>query len=119
MQSNKLCFAEFHVGRRFMSTVTTQLEAIHSMLSAGHRCIRLQRHSLVLWGVVGAVLCMGTEYVITPSRFPEHWVRALALLLFLGFVLACVGIFDYRYTRHRIQSRDESLPFVQEQVTKV
>lgn len=102
-----------------MSTTTTQLDAIHSMLSAGHRCIRLRRHSLVLWGVTGGVLCLVTEYVITPARFPEHWLRALALLLFLGLVLGAVAIIDYHYTRLRIQSRDEWLPFVQAQVTKV
>ena len=55
-----------------MSTVTTQLDAIHSMLSAGHRSIRMPRHSLILWGVLGGALCLGTEHVITPARFPEH-----------------------------------------------
>jgi hypothetical protein len=102
-----------------MSTVTTQLDAIHSMLSAGHRSIRMPRHSLVLWGVLGGALCLGTEHVITPARFPEHWVRAAALLLFLGAVFSCTAIADYQYTRHRIRASDESLPFAQAQVTKV
>ena len=102
-----------------MSTATTQLEAIHSMLSAGHRSIRMQRHSLILWGAAGAVLTLGTEHVITPARFPEHWVRAVALLLFLGIALSGVAVADFQYTRHRIRTSDESLPFVQAQVTKV
>jgi len=102
-----------------MSTASTQLEAIHSMLSAGHRSIRMPRHSLILWGIAGCVLCLATEHVITPTRFPAHWVRALALLLFLALVLSGVALADYQYTRYRISARDESLPFAQAQVTKV
>ena len=102
-----------------MSTVASQLEQIHSMLAAGHRSIRLQRHSLLLWGITGGILCLGTEHVITPERFPEHLQRALAVLLFLGIVLSGVAIADFWYTRHRIEKRDESMPFVQAQLTKV
>src|SRR5438309_2546506 len=102
-----------------MSSVTTQLEAIHSMLSAGHRSIRMRRHSLVLWGVAGAVLCLATEHVITPVRFPVQWLRAVATLIFLAVVLSGVALADFHYTRYRARARDESLPFVQAQVTKV
>ena len=102
-----------------MSTVAAQLEAIHSMLAAGHRSVRVQGHSLVLWGVVAGLLCIFTEHIITPARFPVPWQRAVALLVFLATVLAAVAIADISYTRHRIRTRDESLPFVQAQVTKV
>jgi len=102
-----------------MSTVASQLEAIHSMLAAGHRSIRLQRHSLLLWGIAGGILCLVTEHIITPARFPGHLERALALLLFLGIVLSGVAVADFWYTRYRIEERDESLPFVQAQVIKV
>ena len=102
-----------------MSSVTNQLEAIHSMLSAGHRSIRMPRHSLVLWGIAGGVLCLATEHIITPARFPEHWVRAVALLCFLALVLSGVALADYQYTRYRFSTRDESLPFAQAQITKV
>jgi hypothetical protein len=102
-----------------MSTVTAQLEAIHSMLAAGHRSIRLQRHSLLLWGITGGILCLATEHVITYERFPEHLQRAVAKLLFLGIVASGVAIADFWYTRYRIEAHDESLPFVQAQVTKV
>jgi hypothetical protein len=102
-----------------MSTVASQLEAIQSMLAAGHRSIRLQRHSLLLWGITGGILCLGTEHVITPERFPEHLARAVAVLLFLGIALSGVAMADFWYTRHRIEKRDESMPFVQAQLTKV
>jgi hypothetical protein len=102
-----------------MSTVAAQLESIHSMLAAGHRSIRLQRHSLLLWGVTGGVLCLATEHVITFERFPGALQRAVALLLFLGIALSGAAIADFGYTRHRAQARGESIPFVQAQVTKI
>jgi hypothetical protein len=102
-----------------MSTVASQLEAIHSMLAAGHRSIRLPRHSLLLWGISGGILCLATEHIITPQRFPGHLERAVALLLFLGIVLSGVAVADFWYTRYRIEAREESLPFVQAQVIKV
>ena len=102
-----------------MSTVANQLEAIHSMLSAGHRSIRMQRHSFILWGITGGILCLATEHIITPARFPVHWQRAVAVMLLLGIVLTGVAIADYYYTRYRIRTRDESLPFAQAQLTKV
>ncbi|HYS85002.1 MAG TPA: hypothetical protein VEN78_08385 [Bradyrhizobium sp.] len=102
-----------------MSSVTTQLEAIHSMLSAGHRSIRMQRHSLVLWGVAGGFLCLASQHIITADRFPVLWLRAVAMLIFLAVVLSGVALADFHYTRYRIRARDESLPFVQTQVTKV
>lgn len=102
-----------------MSTVASQLAQIHSMLAAGHRSVRLSRHSLLLWGITGGILCLATEHVITPERFPGHLGRAVALLLFLGIVLSGVAIADFWYTRYRIEERDESLPFVQAQVIKI
>jgi hypothetical protein len=89
------------------------------MLSAGHRCIRMPRHSLILWGITGGILCLATEHVITQARFPVHWQRAVAQLLFLGIVLSGVAIVDFYYTRYRIRTRDESLPFAHAQITKV
>src|SRR4051812_50219284 len=95
-----------------MSTVASQLEAIHSMLAAGHRSIRLQRHSLLLWGIAGGILCLVTEHIITPARFPGHLERALALLLFLGIVLSGVAVAGFLFTRYRLEGGGEALPFV-------
>ena len=97
----------------------SQLEAIHSMLSAGHRSIRMARHSLVLWGVTGAALCLTAEIAVTPERFPVVWQRMTALLLLLGIVLSGAAVVDFNFTRYRLQARDESFSFVHAQVTKV
>lgn len=96
-----------------------QLQAIHAMLASGHRSIRVGRHSLVLWGLVGGALVYVTDLIITPERFPTHWGRALAVLLFLGGVLGVTAAFDFYYTRRQILERGESVPFVHTQVIKV
>ena len=103
-----------------MSNATMhQLESIHAMLAAGHRSIRIERHSLVLWGVTGALLALGTDLVITPQRFPDPWQLALAVLLFLGLTLSAVAMLDIFYTRQTISARNESFSFVHAQITKV
>lgn len=89
------------------------------MLAAGHRSIRLEKHTLVLWGIAGGVLCAFTDLVISQQRFPVPWQRAVALLIFLAIVLSGVAVVDFNYTRYRVRARDETFPFAQRQVTKI
>lgn len=63
-----------------MPTAEIHLEAIQSMLAAGHRSVRLERHTLLLWGGVGGFLCAFTDHVVTAERFPDNTQRALVLL---------------------------------------
>jgi hypothetical protein len=101
------------------NTTTIQLDEIQSMLAAGHRNIRLEKHTLVLWGMAGGALCAFTDLVITHQRFPIPWVRAVALLVFLAIVLSGVAVVDFNYTRYRVRARDETFSFAQKQVTKI
>ncbi len=96
-----------------------QIEAIHSMLTAGHRSIRMARHSLILWGVAGGLLSVITDWVISEERFPVHWQRAVAEFVWLGLVLSAIGIVDYHYTREHVRARGETLSFTHAQVIKV
>lgn len=95
-----------------------RLEAIHSMLEAGHRCVRLEKHSFLLWGIVGGVLCGGTQSVVNADRFPDFRQQALALISWLGFWLITVGLLDYFLTKRAKRGRDETLPFAQAQMTR-
>ncbi len=97
----------------------SSLEAIQSMLTAGHRNICLRPHTLFLWGIAGGVLCLSMDSILTPQRFPEVWLRHLALLFLLTVVLSGVALADYGITHYRLRERDESLSFVQAQITKV
>jgi hypothetical protein len=96
-----------------------QLEAIHAMLNSGHRGIRVERHSLALWGAAGALLLIVTPRLITPARFPAPWQQATAELVFLAVALALVTALDFSITQRLRRRRDESLPFIQRQMGKV
>jgi drug/metabolite transporter (DMT)-like permease len=96
----------------------TQLEAIHAMLASGHRSVRLERHTLLLWGLGGGVLCAASDQVLTAERFPGLTQRALALLAWLIFWLGSIGWLDHRLTRRVRRDRAETLPFAQAQITR-
>ena len=94
------------------------LHDIRAMLTSGHRCVRLERHTLLIWGLVGGLLCAFTDLVITRSRFPDLDDRALALFVWLlSWMGAAAGV-DHVLTRRRRTARDETLPFVQAQITR-
>jgi len=95
-----------------------RLEAIHSMLAAGHRSVHLEKHSFFLWGLLGGVLCAGTQSVVNTERFPDFHQQALALITWLGFWLTSGGLLDYFLTKRAKRGRDETLPFAQAQMTR-
>ena len=101
------------------ATASRQLDAIHSMLSAGHRNLRIERHSLILWGITGGALFFFSTSILTPEQFPLIQQRALAWLLLLSAVLGGVGFADWQLTRRAKQARDEAWPFIHRQVLKV
>ena len=96
-----------------------QLKAIHAMMESGHRSVRLERHTLVLWGLAAAFLILVVRLTFTPERFPETMQRVLASNLFIAAILTAVGVIDFRLTRRARRQRDETLSFVQIQLTKI
>lgn len=102
-----------------MSTAAReQLQSIHAMLAAGHRSVRLERHSLLLFGGVGGAIAAFTEQVITAERFPDLGLRALALLVWLAAWLGALCVIDLRWTQRARARRHEVMPFAQAQVTR-
>lgn len=95
-----------------------QLQSIHAMLAAGHRSVRLERHSLLLIGAVGGFLSAVSEWVITTERFPDTEQRGLALLLWLTFWLGGVSLLDHWLTHRARHRRAETLPFAQAQMNR-
>ncbi|HYD32043.1 MAG TPA: hypothetical protein VEB64_14475 [Azospirillaceae bacterium] len=100
-------------------SVAQQIVAIHSMLSAGHRSLRIERHTLVLWGVAGGALMLFGDSILTEDQFPVLERRALAWLALLTLVLGGVGALDWHLTRHAKRVRDEAWSFIHRQVLKV
>lgn len=102
-----------------MPVPAQQLDAIHAMLAAGHRNLRIERHSLLLWGLPAGLLFALSESILTPQQLPDTTQRALAWLTLLGGVLLTVGTLDWWWTQRVKQARDEAWSFVHRQVQKV
>lgn len=100
-------------------SVARQIVAIHSMLSAGHRNLRIERHTLVLWGAAGGALMLVSESILTEAQIPVIEHRALAWLALLTLVLGGVGALDWHLTRRAKRVRDEAWSFIHRQVLKV
>jgi hypothetical protein len=96
-----------------------QINAIHAMLSAGHRNLRIERHSLLMWGIPAGLLFWLSEYIFTPAQIPDNSQRALAWLALLVVVLTTVAGIDWMWTHRVKQARDEAWSFVHRQVQKV
>ena len=89
-----------------MTVPSQQLHAIQSMLTAGQRNLRLERHTLWLWEVPAGMLFVLSEHILTPEQFPDLTQRALAWLALLLTVLATVATLDWHWTRQAKQTRD-------------
>lgn len=102
-----------------MSAPAQQLATIQSMLAVGHRNLRVERHSLPLWGLPPGILWAISEHILTPEQFPDVTQRALAWLALMTTVLAGVATLDWQWTRQSKAARDEAWSFVHRQVIKV
>jgi len=71
-----------------MTAPARQLDAIHAMLSAGHRNLRIERHTLLLWGIPAGLLFAISELILTPSQFPD--------------ITACIGLAGAAGVRTRL-----------------
>jgi hypothetical protein len=96
-----------------------QINAIHAMLSAGQRSLRIERHSLLLWGIPAGLLFALSEFILTPAQIPDNSQRALAWLALLVVVLTAVAGIDWMWTRRVKEARDEAWSFIHRQVQKV
>jgi hypothetical protein len=99
--------------------VVRQLDAIHSMLAVGHRNLRIERHSLLLWGIPAGILFAISDRILTPEQVPALEQRALAWLALIAVVLTAVGSVDWWWTRRVKEARDEAWSFIHRQVQKV
>lgn len=98
---------------------TRQLDAIHSMLSAGQRNLRVERHSLIMWGLTCGILLFIRDDIFTAAQFPALETQAIAWLILLTIVVSGVSLLDWHLTRHIKQARNETWSFIHRQVLKV
>lgn len=98
---------------------TQQLDSIHSMLSAGQRNLRIERHTLLLWGFSCGAVILASDHILTVEQFPDLVQHAFAWLIFLALVVSGVAMIDWHLTRRAKQVRDETWSFIHRQVLKV
>lgn len=96
-----------------------RIEDIHSMLASGHRSIQLERHTLILWGLAAAFLILAVPVIFAPEYFELRWQRAVSQNIFMSVLLIAVGVVDFKLTRRVRENRNETVSFVQQQLTKV
>lgn len=96
-----------------------QMESIRAMMAAGHQSVRMERHTLLLWGIAAALLILFVDVLFSPETFPLRWQRTLGSTSFITVILVAIGVWDFKLTRQRRCARDETISFVQAQVTKV
>ncbi len=101
------------------SIASQQLDSIHAMLGAGQRSLRLERHSLILWGTSFGGLALVSNHLLTADQIPDPATRAMAWLGLMTLLLGAVSLLDWQLTRRAKLARDELWSFVHRQVLKV
>lgn len=96
-----------------------QLEAIRSMLSAGHRSITLELHSFLLWGLAGALALQVLPRFFIPARFPEPLALAGGELLSASAVVVLTALLDFRLSVRAKRRRDETYSWIQRQMGRL
>lgn len=97
----------------------SQLQAIQAMLSSGHASVRMDRHTFMLWGLVAGGLILLVPQLFSMERFPDHAQRMWFQNSFISLVLLGTGVLDAVWTVRIRQRRDETLSFIQRQITKL
>ena len=96
-----------------------QLDAIRSMLSAGHHSITLEPHSFALWGLCCALALQALPRVFTPERFPSSLVLAALESLAATALFGGTAWLDVSLSVRAKRSRDEIYSWTQRQLGKL
>lgn len=100
-------------------STSTQLDAIYSMMEDGQHSVKMERHSLLIWGITAAGLILVTDLLLNKEAIPIHWQLMMSQTTFISVILFFAGLWDLKLTRKVRRQRDESLSFIQLQLTKV
>jgi hypothetical protein len=96
-----------------------QLDAIRSMLSAGHRSITLELHSFILWGLFAALALQIWPRAFTPERFPDPLVLASLQAVTATLLFGFTAWVDFSLSIRAKRRRDETYSWTQQQLGKL
>ncbi len=94
-----------------------RLDAIHNMLDTGHRSIRLEPHTLPLWGITLGILTAFVGSIYRSLYEQAFWKGLVGEHVTITIVVALALAIDYRLTKSRRRSRDETLTLLQKKIT--
>ncbi len=100
-----------------MNEAEQRLEDIRSMMDAGQKSIRMEKHTLIYWGITGGLLCTIMPFLL--GRFTGYWTTISIFMATITIALATVAVIDYRKTRQIRRQQDRSTSFVQKQITRI
>lgn len=101
-----------------MPDTKSQMEAIQSMLDQGQRSVHIEKHTWLIWGISSALLILHLDFVFAEVDL-EQWLHNIIETLTIIVVLFIAGFIDFKLTKKLRRQRDESISFVQLQVTKI
>jgi hypothetical protein len=131
MQSDKfhqLCISEYGGKQAMTSQDKTEqtpeapvkseeyLKDILSMMTTGHKSIRIEKHTFFYWGISGALL---TALVAFLYQNAMMLMNTTIYAILCTVILGVVGYFDYRKTRELRKAQDESVSFIQVKMTRI
>lgn len=96
-----------------------QLDAIRSMLSAGHHSITLELHSFLLWGLACALGLQVWPRIFTQDQFPDPLVLAILQSVTGGLLFGLVAWLDVTLSTRAKRRRDETFSWTQRQLGKL
>lgn len=98
----------------------SHLAVLQNLLIAGHRPIQLRPGSLVRWGLAFALLAWSTDPLLRlPALQGQVALQAGLAMLWLGLGMGLTAYLDWRALQSAAIQAQETLPFVQLQVSKV
>ncbi len=100
-------------------SANSQIDAIYSMMDEGQHSLKMERHSLLIWGLTAAILILITDLLFNPQTMAVRWQLILSQTIFISVILFFAGVWDLKLTRKVRRLRDESISFIQLQLTKV
>ncbi len=96
-----------------------QLDAIRSMLSAGHHSITLELHSFLLWGLSLACSLQLWPRVFSPERFADPLVLATLQAVTAALLFGATAWLDVHLSVRAKRRRDETYSWTQWQLGKL
>lgn len=102
-----------------MPTVNTQVDDIHAMLPSGEESIRLESHTLILWGLAIAFASLTSYLFFSYVKLSNPALNGPIYITFYALVFLVTGFFDFKLTQRAFLQRDESFPFIYAQLRKV